>query len=239
MSKRFIDTGLFDDDWFMELSKDAKILWLYFITKCDHAGMIKLNPKLCKVQTDIKELETVIKQLSNRLVTVSEHLYFIPKFIDFQYPGFPNSKVRSQISAITILKKHGLIDEENLTLIKGLNNSYEQEHEHDIDNGNDNGKEKKPLKNDFDYSFISPEWLPLFTEWINYKKSRNEMYKTQDSLKACYRNILKLSNNNLNKGREVIDQATGNNWAGLFPLKGGADQEEPFKLSIITGQQSK
>lgn len=237
MSKRFIDTGLFDDDWFMELSKDAKILWLYFITKCDHAGMIKLNPKLCKVQTDIKELETVIKQLSNRLVTVSEHLYFIPKFIDFQYPGFPNSKVRSQISAIAILKKHGLIDEENLTLIKGLNNSYEQEHEHDTDNGN--GKEKKPLKNDFDYSFISPEWLPLFTEWINYKKSRNEMYKTQDSLKACYRNLLKLSNNNLNKGREVIDQATGNNWAGLFPLKGGADQEEPFKLSIITGQQSK
>lgn len=231
MSKRFIDTGLFDDDWFMELSKDAKILWLYFITKCDHAGMIKLNPKLCKVQTDIKELETVIKQLSNRLVTVSEHLYFIPKFIDFQYPGFPNSKVRSQISAIAILKKHGLIDEENLTLIKGLDNSYE--HEHDTDN--DNGKEKKSLKHDFDYSFISPEWLPLFTEWINYKKSRNEMYKTQDSLRACYRNLLKLSNNNLVSGREVIDQATGNNWAGLFPLKQGPKIEEPTKLSIKTG----
>lgn len=137
MSKRFIDTGLFDDDWFMDLSKDAKLLWIYFITKCNHAGMIKLNPKLCKVQTDIKELETVIKQLGNRLVTVSEHLYFIPKFIDFQYPGFPNSKVRSQISAIAILKKHGLIDEENLTLIKGLDNSYE--HEHDNDNDNDKG----------------------------------------------------------------------------------------------------
>lgn len=235
MSKRFIDTGLFDDDWFMGLDKDSKILWVYFLTKCDHAGILKLNVKLCEVQTGIKDLNKIIKQLGNRLVTVSEHLYFIPKFIDFQYPGFPNSKVRSQISAIAILKKHGLIDEENLTLIKGLDNSYE--HEHDTDN--DNGKEKKFLKHDFDYSFISPEWLPLFTEWINYKKSRNEMYKTQDSLKACYRNLLKLSNNNLNKGREVIDQATGNNWAGLFPLKGGADQEEPFKLSIITGQQSK
>jgi hypothetical protein len=235
MSKRFIDTGLFDDDWFMELSKDAKILWLYFITKCDHAGMIKLNPKLCKVQTDIKELETVIKQLSNRLVTVSEHLYFIPKFIDFQYPGFPNSKVRSQISAIAILKKHGLIDEENLTLIKGLDNSYE--HEHDTDN--DNVKEKKSLKHDFDYSFVTPEWLPLFTEWVNYKKSRNEMYKTQDSLKACYRNLLKLSNSDLNKGREVIDQATGNNWAGLFPLKEGTKTEEHQILKIITGPYSK
>lgn len=100
-------------------------------------------------------------------------------------------------------------------------------------------KKNKEDKKYFDYSFVSSDWLSLFTEWVNYKKSRNEMYKTQDSLQACYRNLLKLSNNNLNKGREVIDQATGNNWAGLFPLKGGADQEEPFKLSIITGQQSK
>ncbi|MEX0598752.1 MAG: hypothetical protein WD512_19870, partial [Candidatus Paceibacterota bacterium] len=73
MSKRFIDSGIFDDDWFMDLSKDAKLLWLYFITKCDHAGIIKLNVKLCKVQTDIKDLPDIIKQLGNRLVTVNEH----------------------------------------------------------------------------------------------------------------------------------------------------------------------
>jgi hypothetical protein len=125
MAKRFIDTGIFDDDWFMDLSKDSKLLWVYFITKCDHAGILKLNEKLCKVQTDIKDLTGVIKQLGNRLVTVSEHLYFIPKFIDFQYPGFPNSKVRQQISAVEILTKYGLFDKENLTLTKQLGNSYE------------------------------------------------------------------------------------------------------------------
>ena len=109
MSKRFIDTGLFDDDWFMDLSKDAKLLWIYFITKCNHAGILKLNKKLCQVQTDIRDIDTVIKQLGNRLVTVSKHLYFIPKYIDFQYPGFPNSKVRQQQSAVDILDKYGLL----------------------------------------------------------------------------------------------------------------------------------
>lgn len=125
MAKRFIDTGIFDDDWFMDLTKDAKLLWVYFITKCDHAGILKLNEKLCKVQTDIKDLSDVIKQLGNRLVTVSEHLYFIPKFIEFQYPGFPNSKVRQQISAVEILSKLKLYDKEKLTLTKQLDNSYE------------------------------------------------------------------------------------------------------------------
>jgi hypothetical protein len=132
MAKRFIDTGLFDDEWFMDLSKDAKILWLYFITKCDHAGMLKVNEKLCKVQTDIKDLHGVIKQLGNRLVTVSEQFYFIPKYIDFQYPGFPNSKVRQQSSALEILKKHGLYTEEGLSVSKELSNTY------DNDNDNDN-----------------------------------------------------------------------------------------------------
>ena len=72
MAKRFIDTGLFDDDWFMELTKDAKILWLFLLTKCDHAGILKLNPKLCQLQTGIKDLDEILKQLGNRIVTVSE-----------------------------------------------------------------------------------------------------------------------------------------------------------------------
>lgn len=150
MSKRFIDTGLFDDDWFMELSKDAKLLWVYVITKCNHAGIIKLNEKLCKVQTDIKDLNSIIKQLDNHLLTISEHLYFIPKFIEFQYPGFPNSKVRQQISAVDILVKYGLFDKENLTLIKELDNTYVN----DNDNGNDtvivNGNVKEEQKQIFD-----------------------------------------------------------------------------------------
>ena len=146
MSKRFIDTGIFDDDWFMDLSKDSKLLWIYLITKCDHAGIIKLNEKLCRVQTDIKDLDSIIKQLGNRLVTVSEHLYFIPKFIEFQYPGFPNSKVRQQQSAVDILVKYGLFDKENLTVTKQLDNSYE--HEHDNDTVIDNEHEVKIKKID-------------------------------------------------------------------------------------------
>jgi hypothetical protein len=149
MSKRFIDTGIFDDDWFMDLSKDGKLLWLYLITKCNHAGMIKINLKLCKVQTGINDILTVIKELDNRLVTVREQLYFIPKFIVFQYPGFPNSKAKAQQSAIEILKKYSLLDENNLTVTQLLPNSYNKGNDNDYINDNDND-ESKEVKIDFE-----------------------------------------------------------------------------------------
>ena len=149
MAKRFIDTGLFDDDWFMELSKEAKILWIYFLTKCDHAGMIKLNEKLCEVQTGIKNIHTVIEQLGNRIITVNERLYFIPKFLQYQYPGFPDSKAKAQLSAIEILSKYGLFKEGNLTVTEPLPNGYS--------NNNNKGNGKKGEcegKIIIDYQFI-------------------------------------------------------------------------------------
>lgn len=156
MSKRFIDTGLYDDEWFMNLSKDCKLLWIYFITKCDHAGILKLNEKLCKVQTDIRDLPGAIKELGNRLVTVSEHLYFIPKFIEFQYPGFPKSNVRQQVSAMDILDKYGLIKEGKLRLSKEFANSYDNDNDNDIEDDIENkeggagGGKRKELNIPFD-----------------------------------------------------------------------------------------
>jgi hypothetical protein len=147
MSKRFIDTETFDDSWFMELSKDGKLFWLYCITKCDHAGIIKINQKLCKFQTGIVNIQTVIEELGNRLVTLNEDLYFIPNFIKYQYPNFPQSNVRQQSSAISILCKYGLFDTEtnslltlnkeytnsSLTLNKELANSYDNDNDNVID----------------------------------------------------------------------------------------------------------
>jgi hypothetical protein len=187
MSKRFIDTGLFDDDWFMDLSKEAKILWIYFITKCNHAGILKLNPKLCKVQTGLNDINGIIRQLGNRIITVSEQLYFLPKFIEFQYPGFPNSKAKAQTSAIEILKKLGVLNEDDLTVKELLPNSYNNNN----NNSNDNNKDKGISKNKYaDFvSLTEVEYKKLVSEHgisntkifisilDNYKGSSGKKYK--------------------------------------------------------------
>jgi hypothetical protein len=76
MSKRFIDTNLFNDDWFMDLSKDGKLFFVYFITNCDHAGILKLNKKLIEFQTKIKDLEIVIQELGKSLIRVRDNVFF-------------------------------------------------------------------------------------------------------------------------------------------------------------------
>ena len=128
MSKRFIDTKIFNDEWFMDLSASAKLLYIYFITTCDHAGIIDINWKLAEFLTGIKELkkikESLLKEFGDRLVYLKKSYYFLPKFIWFQYPGFPKSNVNQQQGAIRRLKEFDLYNEKNQTLNKELVTFY-------------------------------------------------------------------------------------------------------------------
>lgn len=147
MAKRFISTELFDDEWFCDLSMNGKLFFIYYITKCDHAGVLRLNKRLCEFQTGIKSLETVTQELGNCLVSVRKDLYFMPNYLKFQYPDFPKSNVKQQDSAIKILKGLNLWDERKnncyLTVQQRLDNSYVNENVHInenvIDNETDNG----------------------------------------------------------------------------------------------------
>ena len=111
-------------------------------TNCNHGGVVDMNWKLVEFQTGIKQLakgyQTVIKSLGNRTIYIRDNYYFLPKFITFQYPGFPRSNVKQQQGAIKILLEFNLFDEEKQTLTKELNNSYEDEDVNDNVIVNDN-----------------------------------------------------------------------------------------------------
>lgn len=142
MAKRFIDTGLFDDEWFMDLPKDSKILWLYMITRCNPAGFFVLNERLCKFQSGISDIEGALKGLQSRLEEPKKGLYFIKGFLEYQYPGFPNSNVRQQASAIKELQKYNLWDEEKQTIIKGASYPLQRVYGNGTGNGTDKGDVK-------------------------------------------------------------------------------------------------
>ncbi len=120
MAKRFIDTAIFEDEWFMGLSVDAKIFWIYLITNCDHAGIFRPNKRLFFFQTGIKELpnsyETLTKELGNRLTPITNDYVFIPKFIKYQYPKGLNRNVKAQESVINILTQYKLLPNSLITV---------------------------------------------------------------------------------------------------------------------------
>lgn len=159
MSKRFIDTEIFNDSWFMDLSVNAKLLYIYLFTNCDHAGIIDINWKLIGFQIGIKQLDksyvSLIKVFNNRLIYLRDNYYFIPKFITFQYPGFPKSKVRQQEGALKRLVEFDIWDVKNMcfnkeilksyiSLSKELDNSYE--HGSDTEDGTEDGNEDENVK---------------------------------------------------------------------------------------------
>ena len=81
--------------------------------------------------------------------------------------------------------------------------------------------EKKPVKKKvFDYSFVEPNLKGSFEEWLKYKRSKHQMYRTQDSLERCYKNLKKYSDGNTEKAMKIVNQSKANNWDGLFGLKG-------------------
>ena len=96
------------------------------------------------------------------------------------------------------------------------------------------GKEiKRNNKEQFDFSFADDDFLPTFKNWLEYKKKRNETYKTQQSVELAYKKLLNLSGNNPKIAREVTEQSMANNWAGLFELKTKNEDDIPNYLKRV------
>ena len=104
MSKRFHDTEIWNEDWFLELPYEYMMLWLYVKDTCDHAGIWQVNWPL--VQFHIKDYVFNEQVFNGRIKQLNPEKWFIPKFIVFQY-GELNPENRAHLSVICILKKEG------------------------------------------------------------------------------------------------------------------------------------
>lgn len=202
--------------------------------KCDNAGIIELDLEDASFWIG-KKIEDITFLPEGYLIPINgTGKYFMPKFIEWQYSDLSSNK-HIIAQARQMLDKYNLIDENfKIRLDKVYINvaqTLPESQATGIGKGIGKGKEGGvgETKKEIDYSFVPDEWQPVFKRWIDYKKSRKENYKTQETLKACYRNLLELSNNNLIHAGKIVDQSMGNNWAGLFPLKEVRQNNTDFK----------
>lgn len=69
---------------------------------------------------------------------------------------------------------------------------------------------------------LDEPWCSAMRAWSNYKRSRRECYKSELSARRCLARLKHLAADNPHTAYQIIDQSIANNWAGLFPLRGGA-----------------
>lgn len=67
--------------------------------------------------------------------------------------------------------------------------------------------------------YVPEEYYQIFTEWLEYKRKRNQRYKDDLQVKKCYTRLYDLSEGRLDYAEAIINASIANGYQGFFALK--------------------
>lgn len=109
MGKRFTDTDKWRKGFVRSLDAPYKLLWLYILDECDHAGIwhVELDVANVRLGSSISS-EDALSVFGERVVSFDDgEKWFIPDFISFQYGNLSENN-RMHQSVIRQLDRYGL-----------------------------------------------------------------------------------------------------------------------------------
>lgn len=144
MAKRFTDTEKWKKPFIRGLQGAYKLLWLYICDDCDHAGIWQVDFEVAKIRIgeDIC-LPDAIDCFGDKIVIFDNgNKWFIPSFIEFQYPSGLNPDNRAHNSIIILLEKYNLLKNENKPLTSPSEGCKDMDKDMDMDKDKDKGDKK-------------------------------------------------------------------------------------------------
>lgn len=172
MAKRFVDTELWQKEWFQDLTLKQKVLVKYIFENCDCAGVWEHNFRIAsfiigeKVSIeDIKEINTKKEQF----IFFEKDKIYIKNFIEFQY-GTLSENCKPHKPVIEKLKKYKILDRVLKGFPKGFKTLEEKEQEQ--------YKEKEKENTSFlGSSFLKDEDCRLYGEYNNVHLTESQYGK--------------------------------------------------------------
>lgn len=67
--------------------------------------------------------------------------------------------------------------------------------------------------------FIPFEFVEIVFSWLEYKKSKRQSYKNEESVKVFFSHLNNLSGGDPEKAKRIVEQSIANNYSGIFELK--------------------
>lgn len=109
MSKRFFDTGLVEQRWYMNLAPKHKALYIHCLSICDCVGVFDVNERLftAYIGDDIKG-DDVFNVFGNRCVPFSDDKALLVDFVYFQCGGEIRESCPAHFAILKNMKKYGL-----------------------------------------------------------------------------------------------------------------------------------
>lgn len=116
--KRFIETNLYESEWFMELNPEQKVFWHYLNARCDNVGVWEPNWKLAFFSLGLEgnyeefshALMKAVNKSCQRIIVLENGYWFLSEFVRFQYcNGKPlSSRSPAHISYLNLIEKRNL-----------------------------------------------------------------------------------------------------------------------------------
>lgn len=115
------DSNKWKDPWFENLKPEHKLVWLFLLDDCDHAGIWQKSLRRLNYNCSTNLTEQEFNQLTEgRICDLGNDKIYIHKFCEFQYgTEFYKSNNPAVKKVIEILKKEGVIKQDN-TPIEGV-----------------------------------------------------------------------------------------------------------------------
>lgn len=223
MAKRFIDTEIWDKEWFMALSQKHKLLIQFIFSKCDVAGIWAPNWALASTYIGSKVSLDDLKTISNQVILLEDGKVFVHGFIEFQY-GVLSETCNPHKKIIAILQKYNLYERVLQGYFKGSptlqDKDKDKEEEKDKDKGGVGENESKPIAQPINLPFSTELFASAWQRFKEFKKKRFKFsYHDVKSEQLALNELFKLSDGIEAKSVAIIDQSIMNGWKGLFELK--------------------
>lgn len=179
MARRFTDTEKWKKPFIRGLQGAYKLLWLYICDDCDHAGIWQVDIDVAKIRIgeDVNTNDALIA-FGDKVVSFDNGTkWFIPSFLEFQYPSGLNPSNNAHGGVIRILDKYNLM--KNKPLISPLQESKDKDMDKYKDMVMDKDKEEG-LNIDFDvfwnlYDKKVGDKQKLIKKWQNLKNEEREL----------------------------------------------------------------
>ena len=135
MAKRFTDTEKWKKPFIRGLQGAYKLLWLYICDDCDHAGIWQVDIEVAAIRIGEKiDSKEAIKSFDEKIIIFDKgNKWFIPSFLEFQYPSGLNPDNRAHNSVIILLEKYNLRISNNKPLISPSEGSMDMDMVKDMD----------------------------------------------------------------------------------------------------------
>lgn len=205
MAKRFTDTDKWKKPFIRTMKAPYKLLWLYILDECDHAGIWHVDLEVAQIRTGEKiKLDVALQQFDGRVIAFDNgEKWFIPDFVSFQY-GELNILNRAHKSVIDILSKYNLLNESE-GVFKHLTSTLQGAKDKDKDKEQDKVKDitrEKVSDIQTNYTEYKNEVL---SGWQNLNSFLNDKCPRVQSLKT------KITIDNYNEHSNLYDSELGRN----------------------------